>query len=135
MKLRIISFGFRYGVPPEAALILDARSINNPHRDPELRMKTGLSKDVRLRVLGHPSAVQLIDYARLQVATAAQKGKHVFILGIGCTSGRHRSVALAEHLADLFKAEGLLAAVAVKHRDMLWGHNPSSESVRRRGVE
>lgn len=116
MRLKLISFGFRFGVPAEASLILDARSIRNPHHDPALRLKTGLDSDVSLRVLESKAAVLLLEYASTQITLRLEEGKQEFTLGIGCTSGRHRSVALVEELVCTQNIR--LTKTIIMHRDL-----------------
>jgi len=100
MKIRIISFGFSFGIPPEASVVFDARLIRDPHREHNLRELRGTDAAVSNRVLQHPMTPALIAQIEAAVAYRANvEGKQQFTFGIGCSRGHHRSVAIAEHVA------------------------------------
>ena len=116
----VMSFGFKYGIPVDADLVADMRFLPNPHWDPELRPLTGLDAAVSAAVLGNASARAFIDaYAGLvQLTTAGyvEEGKRYLTIAIGCTGGKHRSVAMTMALADALQAAGI--DTLVMHRDL-----------------
>jgi UPF0042 nucleotide-binding protein len=121
MRTRLMSFGFKYGVPVDADLILDVRFIENPFFIPELKDFSGLDAPVAQFVLGKPDAQGFIDRALALLEFALPRyeaeGKSYLTVGIGCTGGRHRSVAIAEHMgAALGQHLGL--DIDVSHRDV-----------------
>lgn len=116
----LLSFGYRYGVPPSAELLFDVRFLPNPHFEPALRPKTGLDDAVSRYVIEHPRTVELLEHlgAFLDYVLARYdaEGKAYLTIGIGCTGGRHRSVAVAEALGRRLRAAG--REVNVQHRDL-----------------
>jgi UPF0042 nucleotide-binding protein len=116
----VMSFGFKYGLPLDADLVVDARFLPNPHWVPELRPHTGQDADVRDYVLRQVDAEEFLDrytdVLRLVVPGYRREGKRYLTLAVGCTGGKHRSVAIAEEFARRLSAEGI-AAVA-RHRDL-----------------
>jgi UPF0042 nucleotide-binding protein len=116
----VLSFGFKYGLPLDADLVVDARFLPNPHWVPELRPKTGQDPEVREYVLGQDDAAEFVDrytdVLRLLIPGYRREGKRYLTLAVGCTGGKHRSVAIAEEFARRLAAEGI-AAVA-RHRDL-----------------
>jgi UPF0042 nucleotide-binding protein len=116
----VLSFGFKYGLPLDADLVVDARFLPNPHWIPELRPHSGQDDDVRDYVLGQVDAVEFLDrytdVLRLLIPGYRREGKRYLTLAVGCTGGKHRSVAIAEEFARRLGAEGI-AAVA-RHRDL-----------------
>ena len=119
-QVSIVSFGYKYGLPVDADLVVDCRFLPNPHWIPELAPMTGLDAPVRDYVLSQPGAQEFLKayFAALQVALAGdeREGKHFVTLAVGCTGGKHRSVAIAEYLAAELNDEG--ADVQVTHRDL-----------------
>ena len=121
LAVTFMSFGFKHGPPREEDLAFDVRFLPNPHYEPELRALTGhdprvveyIDRDGRLEELYerlHP----LLDFLLPQYVA---EGKAHLVVAIGCTGGRHRSVAIAEHLAERYRdREDLIVAVA--HRDI-----------------
>jgi RNase adapter protein RapZ len=97
MAIKLVSFGFKYGKPPEGAKVFDCRPLANPHNVAALRHLTGLHEDVAAFVHRDPKAQQLV---RKAVVTAADGDT----LAFGCVGGRHRSVALAEKVAATLTA-------------------------------
>jgi UPF0042 nucleotide-binding protein len=120
LRVTVLSFGFKYGLPPDADFVVDARFLPNPFWVPELRDHTGLQPAVSDYVLGQPGARQFIDgYATLVGTTAAgfeHEGKRYLTVAVGCTGGKHRSVAIAEALAGRLRDAGLGAHA--QHRDL-----------------
>jgi UPF0042 nucleotide-binding protein len=118
LRLNIISFGYKYGLPVDADLVADCRFLPNPHWVPELRPLSGLDASVREYVLGQPAASAFLSayLAVLEVSLAGfeREGKRYVTLAIGCTGGKHRSVAMAEQLAARLAGRD----VTVSHRDL-----------------
>ena len=116
----VLSFGFKYGLPLDADLVVDARFLPNPHWVPELRPLTGRDPEVRDHVLGAPDAETFLDryleVLRLLVPGYRREGKRYLTLAVGCTGGKHRSVAIAEEFARRLSAEGVTASA--RHRDL-----------------
>ncbi len=121
MQTRIVSFGFKYGVPADADLVFDARFLANPHFVPELRPRSGKDATVSSFVLEHPEGREFLTALEGFVAPLlpkyAREGKVVLTVAVGCTGGRHRSVALAEALGARLKLEAP-GDVTVAHRDI-----------------
>lgn len=122
--LRLLSFGFKHAPPRDADLVLDVRSLPNPHWVPELRPRTGLEADVARYVFQDEPSEGFYGEVRDFVRTAAQRarasGRRGYTVAVGCTGGQHRSVAVAERLArDL----GDLEAQVLEHRDMALGES------------
>ena len=120
LRATVLSFGFKYGLPMDADLVADVRFLPNPHWIPELRPHTGQDPDVRDYVLSQEGAGRFLDlYAellRLVGAGYQREGKRYLTLAIGCTGGKHRSVALAEEIAKRLAGDGVQTTVA--HRDI-----------------
>jgi RNase adapter protein RapZ len=120
MQTTILSFGYKHGLPLDADLVFDCRFLPNPHWVDELRPLTGLDAPVRDYVLGQPSAGQFLDNLETlleQVMPAyVAEGKAYLTIALGCTGGRHRSVAIAEEVANRLRAEG--QRIGVLHRDV-----------------
>ncbi|MEU5553302.1 MULTISPECIES: RNase adapter RapZ [unclassified Micromonospora] len=120
LRLTVISFGFKYGLPPDADFVMDARFLPNPYWVPELREHTGREEAVSAYVLSQVGADAFVDgYADLVGATTAgfeREGKRYLTVAVGCTGGKHRSVAIAEELAARLRRAGL--AANAQHRDL-----------------
>jgi UPF0042 nucleotide-binding protein len=120
MSVALSSFGYKFGLPEESEVVTDARMVRNPFWVPELRPHTGLDSDVREYVLDDPVASELIDRVRALVTWSAERlagrGREVLYVAVGCTGGRHRSVAIVEALAARLREDGLVVTVA--HRDV-----------------
>ncbi len=120
MRVSIRSFGFKNGVPRDVDLLFDVRFLPNPHWVPELRDLTGQSKDVSRYVLesdGATEFVQRIDEMLAFLIPRFQaEGKSYLSIGVGCTGGHHRSVAIAEEVAKKVAEHGISAVV--RHRDI-----------------
>jgi UPF0042 nucleotide-binding protein len=116
----VMSFGFKYGLPLDADLVVDARFLPNPHWVPELRPKSGRDPEVRDYVLGQDDAEEFLDrytdVLRLLIPGYRREGKRYLTLAVGCTGGKHRSVAIAEEFARRLTAEGI--AATARHRDL-----------------
>ena len=120
LRVTVLSFGFKYGLPQDADFVLDARFLPNPFWVPELRDHTGREAEVSEFVLGQPGANEFVDtYADLIRRTTPgfeREGKRYVTVAIGCTGGKHRSVAIAEALALRLRDAGLSAYA--HHRDL-----------------
>lgn len=118
MVVRLLSFGFKYGVPVHADLVFDLRFLPNPHFVDALRPKTGMDPEVSAYVLGAPETQELLRHLRPLLDYAlpqyAGEGKAYLTVALGCTGGRHRSVAMAEELG---RQLGERHEVVVAHRD------------------
>ncbi len=118
--INLVSFGFKNGVPLDADMVFDVRFLPNPHWVPDLRPQTGLSAAVSAYVLSSPLAADFLDTVQSLFMTVAQgyltEGKRLVTMAIGCTGGKHRSVAMTEAVAERLKAAGRTAAVV--HRDL-----------------
>jgi UPF0042 nucleotide-binding protein len=121
LSIQLISFGFKYGVPLEADLVLDVRFMKNPHYIEALRPQNGLTDAVREYVLGQPIAAgfltRLEDLLDLLVPAYVDEGKTRLTVAIGCTGGFHRSIVMAEELAGWLR-ERAFGPVAVFHREL-----------------
>jgi RNase adapter protein RapZ len=121
MRTRLLSFGFRYGVPVDADLILDVRFIDNPFFVDELRAQSGLDAAVADFVLGKADAQGFLERALSLLEFALPRyeaeGKSYLTVAVGCTGGRHRSVAVAERIAVELR-ERLNLDIQVAHRDV-----------------
>ena len=125
LSVSLISFGFKYGTPLDVDMLLDVRFLPNPHYDPNLRPLTGHDEPVRDAVLGQHDTkeflTRLYDLLAFLIPRYTAEGKTYFTLGIGCTGGRHRSVAIVEDLARYLKEEGVEGPkidLFVRHRDL-----------------
>ena len=118
LRLNIVSFGYKYGLPVDADLVADCRFLPNPHWVPSLRPLSGCDAAVRDYVLSQPGAAEFLDayLAVLEVSLAGfeREGKRYVTLAVGCTGGKHRSVAIAEQIAARLGGRD----VTVSHRDL-----------------
>jgi len=121
LRLTILSFGFKYGVPTDVDLVADARFLPNPFWIPELKSLTGIDQPVKEYVLAQPGAEDFIGgYAaalRPVFDGYQRENKRHATIAIGCTGGKHRSVAIAEELARVIASDPAIA-ISVKHRDL-----------------
>ena len=120
LRATVVSFGYKYGLPADADLVVDCRFIPNPHWVAELRGLTGRDAPVRDYVFGQDGVAQFVDgYVRLLETVARgyrREGKRFFTLAVGCTGGKHRSVAIAEALGTRLAEAGVDSRVV--HRDL-----------------
>jgi UPF0042 nucleotide-binding protein len=120
LRVTIMSFGFKYGIPVDADLVADMRFLPNPYWDPELKELTGLDAPVNDYVVGFPTAQEfLTKYADLLDMVEdgyLREGKRFLTIAMGCTGGKHRSVAMAENLSARLVKSGV--EVRVVHRDL-----------------
>ncbi|MGR0481674.1 MAG: RapZ C-terminal domain-containing protein [Candidatus Electronema sp. V4] len=121
MKIRLFSFGFKYGCP-EANMLLDVRFLPNPYWVPELKERSGLEEPVAAYVLESQAGRELL--ARVEPLLAfmldshRQVGREEFSCAVGCTGGRHRSVAVTEHLRQFVAEAAGSDTLEVFHRDI-----------------
>ena len=126
LRVNILSFGYKYGIPVDADLVMDCRFIANPHWIPELRPLTGLDKPVSDNVLASKNVQDFLEKYQSLFETMAvgftQEGRKYLTLAIGCTGGKHRSVAISEELARRFAqsepANGKRISAQAVHRDL-----------------
>ncbi len=120
LRATVVTFGYKYGLPADSDLVLDCRFLPNPHWLPELRPRSGLDPDVSAYVLSQPGAESVLDgFAELvgQIAPGyLREGKRYVTIAVGCTGGKHRSVAMATALAERLDAAGIEPRVI--HRDL-----------------
>jgi RNase adapter protein RapZ len=120
LHLTMVSFGYKYGLPVDADVVIDCRLLPNPHWLAELRPLTGEDAAVRDYVFSQPGATEFLDVAigllRRYEQGYVGEGKHYATVAIGCTGGRHRSVAVSAELARRIRADGV--EVQLSHRDM-----------------
>ena len=119
MTVQCISFGFKNGLPMEADLVFDVRCLPNPFYVPELKEHTGLEAPVRDYVMAAPQSRELLqrlfDLVDFLLPLYLQEGKSRLTIAVGCTGGRHRSVAFAQAIGDHLREGG--APVVITHRD------------------
>ena len=121
-KITVLSFGYKYGLPMDADLVVDVRFLPNPFWIPELRDETGLDTEVSNYVLTQEGAEDFLaryqELLRIVGAGYRREGKRYLTLAVGCTGGKHRSVAMSEELARRLSAEDDSLSVKVVHRDL-----------------
>lgn len=120
LVVKLQSFGFRYGIPPESDLVIDVRFLPNPHFIPELQGQTGLDPLVRDYVLAQPACREFLQHLQGMLGFLLphyhKEGKSYLTISIGCTGGRHRSVAIVEAILPTLAGEGV--ALKTTHRDI-----------------
>lgn len=118
--VNIVSFGFKHGIPMDCDLVFDVRFIPNPYYVPELKPKSGLDPDVSDYVLSFPETRKFLNKLNEMITFLipyyVKEGKTQLIIGIGCTGGRHRSVVIANRLAQMQREKG--SSVVTQHRDI-----------------
>lgn len=119
MDINVMSFGFKYGIPLDADLVLDVRFLPNPHYIDTLRPKTGKDKDVANYVFDSDKTTdyfeKLIDFISFSLPHYKEEGKQQLVIAIGCTGGKHRSVAITEKIKETFNKDYDIYA---NHRDI-----------------
>lgn len=120
MQVKVVSFGFKYGVPIDADLVFDVRFLPNPNYDPKLRPLTGSDEPVKEFVLEQAETKEFLNRLKalleFSLPLYRREGKSYLTIAVGCTGGRHRSVALAEAIAEIVKVQGFNCSVL--HRDV-----------------
>lgn len=122
VRVNVLSFGYKYGIPVDSDLVLDCRFIPNPHWIPELRSLTGLTTQVSERVLG---STGVEEFVRKYVALVASmipgylhEGKKYLTISVGCTGGKHRSVAITQEISKQLNALDIGLSAYPTHRDV-----------------
>lgn len=126
LRVNVLSFGYKYGIPVDADLVMDCRFIANPHWIPELRPLNGLDQPVSENVLGTANTQEFLERYQLLFETMATgfftEGRKYLTLAIGCTGGKHRSVAIAEELSKRLNVKSEIAGRTILahpiHRDL-----------------
>lgn len=124
VRVNVLSFGYKYGIPVDADLVLDCRFIPNPHWIPELRPLTGLDDKVKSNVLANPGVTEFVNsYVSVinqMLSGYLREGKKYVTVAIGCTGGRHRSVSVAREIAMKLDGErdGFTVSAHASHRDV-----------------
>jgi UPF0042 nucleotide-binding protein len=120
LRVSVVSFGFKYGLPLDADMVADCRFLPNPHWVPELAPLTGQDRPVVDYVLSQPGATEFLDaFVRaVEIALAGydRTGRHFVLLAVGCTGGKHRSVAVADEMAA--RLSRAWPGIEVTHRDL-----------------
>jgi UPF0042 nucleotide-binding protein len=120
LKATVVSFGFKYGIPVDADLVADMRFLPNPHWVPELRHLSGRDREVADYVRGRPEAKEFVEKYVALIETVVEgylrEGKRFMTVAIGCTGGKHRSVAMTEEIAGQLRERGMDARPM--HRDL-----------------
>ncbi len=120
VRVIVLSFGFKYGLPVDADMVADCRFLPNPHWIPELAAQNGQEQAVRDYVLRQPGSEEFIrsylDVLQITLNGYERSGKHFMTVAVGCTGGKHRSVVIAEELAS--RLAGPWPGVQVSHRDL-----------------
>ena len=120
LTVSVVSFGYKHGIPPEADLVFDVRFMPNPFYIPDLRDKTGMDSQVRDYVFSFDQTHEFLDKLeelfRFLLPRYSEEGKTMLVVAIGCTGGRHRSVAIARALAERIGKMGY--PTSENHRDM-----------------
>jgi RNase adapter protein RapZ len=120
LRVSVVSFGFKYGLPVDADMVADCRFLPNPHWIPELAPQTGRDDAVIKYVLSQPGAGEFLDAfvraTEIALAGYDRTGRHYVLLAVGCTGGKHRSVVMADEMAA--RLAQTWPAIEVTHRDL-----------------
>ncbi len=120
LRVSVVSFGFKYGLPVDADMVADCRFLPNPHWVPELAPQTGRDDSVIKYVLSQPGASEFLDafVHAVEIALAGydRSGRHYVLLAVGCTGGKHRSVVMADEMAA--RLSQTWPGIQVTHRDL-----------------
>ncbi len=123
LRIHILSFGYKYGVPREADLVFDLRFLPNPYFDPDLQQFSGRDSKIREYVLGGEEGEvfksRFLDFLLYLLPLYIKEGRYRLTMALGCTGGRHRSVAVAETIAETLKQQG--KQISVEHRHLELG--------------
>ena len=124
LHVTVVSFGVKYGILKAADSVFDVRFLKNPHFEPKLKEKTGLHKEVQEYIDSDPNTEQFLKHLenvhKFLLPNYYKEGKHYFRIGIGCTGGLHRSVYIAERVAEILEALSLENVfISVSHRDLI----------------
>ncbi|MBI9078161.1 MAG: RNase adapter RapZ [Pseudodesulfovibrio sp.] len=122
MRVHLITFGFKYGVPAEADLVFDLRFLPNPYFEKELRPLSGLDQAISEYILesevGSEFNKRFLDFISYMLPLYADEGRYRITLAIGCTGGRHRSVAVAESVLATLKKKGYASSIEHRHMEL-----------------
>ena len=122
VRINVLSFGYKYGIPVDSDLVLDCRFIPNPHWIPELRLLTGLTTQVSEKVLGNTGVEEFVkNYVALvasMIPGYMQEGKKYLTVSVGCTGGKHRSVAITQEISKQLNALEIGLSAYPTHRDV-----------------
>ncbi len=122
IDVAVVAFGFKYGIPMDADLVFDVRFLPNPHYVESLRPLTGEAEPVREYVFQSPVTrrflQKLFDFMAFLLPHYVKEGKTQLVVGIGCTGGRHRSIAIADRLAGFLRERGYNVTVEYRDRDV-----------------
>ena len=120
LGITLVSFGYKYGVPPDADLVVDVRFLANPYFVSELRHLSGLEQQIADYIFRHSGAdefvqryVSLLEYL---IPCYQQEGKRYLTIGVGCTGGRHRAIAVVERISQELAERGI--QTVTRHRDI-----------------
>jgi UPF0042 nucleotide-binding protein len=131
MQIHVMSFGFKYGHPPAADLLIDVRFLANPYFHPELKSLDGESSRVREFILNDPNSLifyeKYLDLLDFLIPLYVKEGKAYLTIAVGCTGGHHRSVTISRGLYEHLRSQGL--DVEITHKDI--GHQPRKTSAHR----
>lgn len=120
LRITVMSFGFKHGIPVDADMVADARFLPNPYWDEALRERTGMDAQVAQAVLSGDGSREFLDHLAALVRTTRdgylREGKRFVTVAVGCTGGKHRSVALTEALSRMLETPNVL--IGVEHRDI-----------------
>jgi len=120
LSITLLSFGFKNGIPHDADLLFDVRFLPNPFYDSQMKNQTGLDDAVRDFVLGNPVTSEFLtktsDLMKFLLPHYIEEGKNQLVVAVGCTGGKHRSVTIANYMANLLRQMGYFANS--KHRDI-----------------
>ncbi len=119
LKINIVSFGFKYGIPKEADFVFDLRFLPNPYFDRDLRPLSGKDASIVNFVFNKEPEqeflLKFVEFMLLTIARIEHEGRYRLTLALGCTGGRHRSVATAEHLSKVIKQAGYITSLEHRH--------------------
>ena len=122
VRINVLSFGYKYGIPVDSDLVLDCRFIPNPHWIPELRSLTGLTTQVSEKVLGNTGVEEFVkNYVTLiasMIPGYMHEGKKYLTIAVGCTGGKHRSVAITQEISKQLNALDIGLSAYPTHRDV-----------------
>ena len=122
VRINVLSFGYKYGIPVDSDLVLDCRFIPNPHWIPELRLLTGLTTQVSEKVLGNTGVEEFVkNYVALvasMIPGYMHEGKKYLTISVGCTGGKHRSVAITQEISKQLNALDIGLSAYPTHRDV-----------------
>lgn len=129
MRVNILSFGFKHGLPEDADFVFDLRFLPNPYFVPELKHLTGKDEEVAAYIFKYPEAREfqgkILDLLRFALARMAEEGRYRVTVAFGCTGGRHRSVAMAEAIARDLARTGYPIAINHRHIDFKSAESPN----------